>query len=213
MKRIMAMLCMIVTLGCLPTQKAVAQADEIAQLLLNLEKLRQFRSILKQMKQGYEILTGGYNTVINIAQGNFKIHQAFLDGLLAVSPTIRNYKRVADIIDYQIILVKEYKEALHRFQRDDHFNQEELSYITGIYNNLLKQSLRNLDELTGIVTAGKMRMSDDERLKAIDRIYEDMADKLVFLRHFNNNMTVLAVQRAKEKNDVKTIQRIYGINN
>ena len=49
--------------------RARAQETEIAQLVLNIEKLRQFRSILKQMKQGYEILTGGYNTVINIAKG------------------------------------------------------------------------------------------------------------------------------------------------
>jgi DNA repair ATPase RecN len=213
MKRTMIMVCLLFAFAILPVQKASAQADEIAQLLLNLEKLRQFRSILKQMKQGYEILTGGYNTVINIAQGNFKIHKAFLDGLLAVSPAVRKYKRVADIIDYQIILVKEYKDALGRYLQDTHFTQEELTYITGIYDNLLKQSLRNLDELTGVITAGKMRMSDDERLKAIDRIFEDMQDKLVFLRDFNSNTTLLAVQRAKEKNDVKTIQHIYGINN
>src|SRR6218665_648089 len=125
MKRTMVMVCLLFAFAILPVQKASAQADEIAQLLLNLEKLRQFRSILKQMKQGYEILTGGYNTVINIAQGNFKIHKAFLDGLLAVSPAVRKYKRVADIIDYQIILIKEYKDALGRFQQDTHFTQEE----------------------------------------------------------------------------------------
>lgn len=64
-----------------------------------------------------------------------------------------------------------------------------------------------------VVTAGKMRMSDDERLQAIDRIYSDMQDKIQFLRHFNNNTTVLAVQRAKEKNDAETIRKVYGLNN
>jgi hypothetical protein len=178
-----------------------------------VEKLNQFRKILNQMKQGYQILTGGYNTVINIAQGNFNIHKAFLDGLLAVSPSVKKYRRVADIIDYQIILVREYKAAFSRFRQDNNFSDEELVYIGRIYESLLKQSLRNLDELAGVVTAGKMRMSDDERLKAIDRIFEAMEDKLMFLRDFNNNTTVLAVQRAKERNDVKTIQMIYGVNN
>ena len=56
-------------------------------------------------------------------------------------------------------------------------------------------------------------MSDDERLIAIDKIFADMQDKLLFLRHFNNNTTVLAVQRAKEKNDANTMRLIYGINN
>jgi len=213
MKKIMVVFCLLIAFIGLPAPKAEAQATEVTQLLLNLEKLRQFRAILKQMKQGYEILTGGYNTVINIAQGNFKIHKAFLDGLLAVSPTVRKYKRVTDIIDYQIMLVKEYRAAMSRFRQDGSFSDEELAYIAGIYDNLLKQSLRNLDELTGVITAGKMRMSDDERLKAIDRIFEDMENKLVFLRHFNNNASVLSVQRAKEKSDVKVIQDIYDVNN
>lgn len=213
MKKIIIVICLLLAFTGLPVQKASAQANEIAQLLLNVEKLNQFRKILKQMKQGYEILTGGYNTVIDIAHGNFKIHKAFLDGLLAVSPAVKNYKRVAGIVDYQIMLVKEYKAAFNRFRQDNHFSEEELAYISRIYNNLLKQSLRNLDELAGVVTAGKMRMSDDERLKAIDRIFESMEDKLMFLRDFNNNTNVLAVQRAKERSDVKTIQTIYGVNN
>lgn len=196
-----------------PVEKASAQATEVTQLLLNLEKLRQFRQILKRMKEGYEILTGGYNTVINIAKGNFQIHKAFLDGLLAVSPAVRNYKRVADIIDYQIMLVKESRLALDRLRQDGNFNDEELTYIAGIYENLLKQSLRNLDELTAVITAGKMRMTDDERLKTIDRIYDEMENKLTFLRHFTNSTSVLSIQRAKEKSDVKIIQDLYEVNN
>lgn len=213
MKKMITGICLLFAFSGVPVQKASAQANEIAQLLLNVEKLNQFRKILNQMKQGYQILTGGYNTVINIAQGNFNIHKAFLDGLLAVSPSVKKYRRVADIVDYQIILVREYKAAFSRFRQDSNFSDEELVYIGRIYESLLKQSLRNLDELAGVVTAGKMRMSDDERLKAIDRIFEAMEDKLMFLRDFNNNTTVLAVQRAKERNDVKTIQMIYGVKN
>lgn len=213
MKKIVVLFCLLAAFTGLPVQNAAAQTTEVTQLLLNIEKLRQFRQILKQMKQGYDILTGGYNTVINIAQGNFKIHKAFLDGLLAVSPAVKNYQRVAGIIDYQIMLVKEYRAAMSRFRQDGSFSEEELAYIDGVYDNLLKQSLRNLDELAGVITAGKMRMSDDERLKAIDRIFEDMENKLVFLRHFSNNTSVLSLQRAKEKSDVKTIQDIYQVNN
>jgi hypothetical protein len=79
--------------------------------------------------------------------------------------------------------------------------------------NLFKISINNLDELTIVVTANNLRMSDDERLAAIDRIYNDMKDKLMFLRHFNNNTTILAVQRAREKNDAVTMRKIYGITN
>jgi len=165
------------------------------------------------MKKGYEILSGGYNTIKNISEGNFSLHKAFLDGLMEVSPAVRNYRRVADITNYQIILVKEYRKAYERFRQDNNFNADELAYLGRVYDNLFKESLRNLDELLTVITAGKARMSDDERLQAIDRIYADMQDKLMFLRHFNNNTTILAVQRAKERNDAQTIRKIYGLNN
>tara|TARA_R110002050_G_scaffold102384_2_gene210919 strand:+ start:2162 stop:2800 length:639 start_codon:yes stop_codon:yes gene_type:complete len=193
--------------------KTLAQADEIAQLLLNVEKLAQFEQILSDMKTGYEILNGGYNTIRDLSEGNFNLHKTFLDALMEVSPTVKNYKRVADIVNYQLILVREYKSAFNRFKRDNNFNQQELAYLRKVYKNLFDQTLNNLDELLLIVTANKLRMSDDERLAAIDRIYADMQDKLIFLRYFNNNTTILALQRAKERNDVITMRQIYGISN
>ncbi|MET6998672.1 TerB family tellurite resistance protein [Chitinophaga defluvii] len=211
MKRIMIIVVVAIAM-LLPSAKASAQVDEIAQLVLNIEKLSQFKQILSDMKKGYQILNGGYNTIKDISQGNFSLHKTFLDGLMEVSPTVRNYRRVVEIADYQITLVKEYKNAYTRFRRDNNFNPDELAYLGRVYDKLFKASLRNLDELLTVVTAGKARMSDDERLQAIDRIYADMQDKLLFLRHFNNNTTVLAVQRAKERNDAQVLQKIHGVN-
>lgn len=194
-------------------QKAPAQSQEVTQLLLNIEKLIQFKQILSDMKKGYEILNGGYTTIKDLSKGNFTLHQTFLDGLLQVSPTVKNYKRVADIIRYQGLLLKEYKSAYARFSREGSFTPSELTYLKQVYKRLFKQSLKNLDELTTVLTAGKLRMSDDERLKAIDRIYADMEDKLEFLRHFNNKTTVLVIQRAREQKDVHTLESLSGINN
>jgi DNA repair ATPase RecN len=190
---------------------ASAQADELQQLTLNLEKLAQFKQILSDLKKGYEIVSVGYNTIKNISQGNFNLHKDFLHGLMQISPTVKNYKRVADIINYQIIIVKEYKRAFGRFKNDKNFNSQELEYLNRVYNNLFKQSLKNLEDLTTVVTANKLRMTDDERLKSIDDIFNEIQDKVMFLRNFNNNTTILAVQRAKERNDAETIRNIYGI--
>ena len=193
--------------------KLFAQSDEAQQLLLNVEKLAQFKQILSDMKKGYQIVVTGYSTIKNLSQGNFNLHKTFLDALMEVSPAVRKYKKVADIINDQILIVKEYKNAFSRFKKDNNFNPDEIDYLGKVYTNLFKESLNNLDELTIIITANKLRMSDDERLAAIDRIYNDMQDKLMFLRHFNNNTTILAVQRAREKNDAVTMKTIYGITN
>lgn len=210
MKKIILIFILLST--CL-TSKLSAQGEEVQQLLLNVEKLAQFKQILSDLKKGYQIVSVGYSTIKDLSQGNFNLHKTFLDGLMMVSPTVKKYKRIADIINNQIMIVKEYKNAFNRFKQDGNFNTGEIEYLGKVYGNLFKQSLNDLDELTIIITDSKLRMSDDERLEAIDRIFNNMQDKLLFLRHFNNNTTILAVQRAREKNDAATVQKIYGINN
>ena len=132
---------------------------------------------------------------------------------MQVSPTVRKYKRVGDIIKYQVLLVKEYKAAFNRFSNSGNFNADEIAYFEKVYSKLFKESIRNLDELTTVISANTLRMSDDERLAAIDKVYADMQDKLSFLRNFNNNTSVLAIQRTKESNDVNALRSIYKVNN
>lgn len=203
---------LIILISLIPN-KATAQAQEIQQLILNIEKLTQFKQILRDMKKGYQILSGGYKTVKDMSEGNFSLHKTFLDALLQVSPVVRNYKRVGDIINDQVLLVKESKTAFNRFSKSQSFTKAELNYLERVYSNLLGQSLRNLDELVTIMSADKLRMSDDERLQAIDEIYQDMQDKLLFVRNFNAESNILALQRAKESNDVQVGQRFYELKN
>ena len=210
MKNIAVILFLI--LAGIPT-KSPAQTQEAEQLLLNVTKLSQLKQILQDMKKGYTIISTGYTSIKDISQGNFNLHKTFLDDLLAVSPNVRNYRKVAEIIHYQMLIVKEYKYAFNRFKLDNNFSPEEIDYLQQVYTNLFKQSLKNLDALTTIVTANQLRMSDEERLQAIDAIFADIQDKFLFLKHFNNSTTILAVQRAREKNDVITIQQIYGLVN
>jgi hypothetical protein len=190
---------------------SIAQSTEAVQLVLNYEKLLQLEEILDNMYKGYKILTKGYNTIKNISEGNFKLHQVFLDDLFAVSPAVRNYKRIPAIIQYQQFLVKEYKRAFNRFKNDPNLTLREIKYLENVYASLFKQSLRNLDELLMIVTASRLRMSDEERLQAVDRIYVDMENKLVFLKTFNSSTQMLAIQRAHTNHDVETLQKLYDV--
>jgi len=193
----MAVICLF-----LSPEKSKAQSAEIQQLILNIEKLSQFKKILSDMKKGYELLSGGYKTVKEMTEGNFSLHKTFLDALMQVSPAVRNYKRVGEIVDYQISIVRESQISMNRYVKSGNFSGDEIQYFEKVYGNLLNQSLRNIDELTMAITADKLRMSDDDRLKAIDEIYGQMQDKLLFLRNFNASSNILALQRSKEKNDV-----------
>jgi len=201
-----------VLLYCMPFP-VKAQSAEIQQLILNIEKLSQFKKILSDMKKGYDILSGGYKAVKDMSEGNFSLHKTFLDALMQVSPIVKNYKRVGDIMDYQFKLMKESRKGLDNIIKNERFSTQEIQYFEKVYSNLSRESLRNIDELTSIVTADKLRMSDDERLEAIDKIYEDMQQKVLFIRNFNGSAAVLALQRFKESNDAAVVKNSYQFKN
>ncbi len=203
--------CVLILLFAALLFKGKAQSFELQQLILDIQKLTQMKQILSDMKTGYEIVSKGYTTVRDIAQGNFNLHEAFLDGLWLVSPTVRKYWKIPVIINDEVAIVKAYTASFSRFKQAGLFNADELLYMGNVYNNLLNQSLKNISDLTTVITADQLRMSDAERLQAIDRIYADMQDKATFLTSFNNNNTVLGLQRAKEQNDTKAMQQIYGL--
>lgn len=189
-----------------------AQSDEAQQLLLNWEKLQTLEKMLDNMYMGYKILDNGYTTIKKIAEGDYSIHQAFLDGLMAVNPSVRNYKRIPLIIEYQKLLVQEYKRAWKQLKNDPNLTIDEIFYIESVYKFILQASLRNLDDLAMIITATKLRMSDDERMRAIDNIFFDMENRMVFLRGFNNDTRLLAIQRAFANNNQQNVKKLYGVN-
>ncbi len=204
----MKIICVSLLFLCGILSKSYGQEQEIAQLLLNVEKLSQFKRILSDMKDGYKILEDGYNTVKDISKGNFNIHKQFLDGLLDVSPAVKKYRKVPLIIDYQIKLVKEYKTAFSQFRQAGVFKPEELNRLSKTYSNLINQSLKSLDELAMVISAGKLRMTDDERLGAIDRIFAEMEDKLLFLRQFNKETSLTVILRQKEKVEIENLKNL-----
>ena len=191
--------------------RAQSIPDLITELVLDEQKLGELKDILGDMYQGYEIVDKGYTNIRNIAEGNFNLHKTFLDALLAVSPAVANYARVVEIINTEKAIIAEYKAGSQRFNADGHFTSQELSYIGNTYTALVQQSEKEIDELVMVVTADQLRMSDAERMQAIDRVYADVTGQLGFLRRFDNATSVQAIQRLRESNDIITLKSIYGI--
>ncbi len=202
---------LVILIMCSMSFQLKAQSDEVQQLLLNIEKLAQFKKILKNMKDGYKIIFKGYTAVKDISQGNFNLHKTFLEGLMQVSPAVKKYKRITDIISYQLRIAREYKLAYNRFKEEKQFSLEEVDYLGKVYSNLFNESLKSLDELSIVITSGKLRMSDDERLQAIDKIYLSVEEQYSFLKEFTNNTNLLSLQRKAEKAEIEMSRRLYGL--
>ena len=193
------------------TLHAQSLADDIQQLTLDYQKLKTEKALLSDMYTAYNLISKGFDQIKSIAQGNFTLHRTFLNALLAVSPAIRNYYKVASIINNEAELVREYQSAQHYFQRTGSFTLTELTYFNDLYANLLTHSLQDLDELVMIMTDDQLRMSDAERLSAIDRIDESMTTQLSTLKAFNNANAIQVGQRSLITTDIQSLRNLYDI--
>ncbi len=187
----------------------LSQSQEAMQLALNIQKLSQLRKILANMKDGYTILTNGYNKVRDIASGNFSLHDGFLSGLLQVSPAVRQYQRVAFIIRDQKKMVQSYKKNWRLLKEKNLLQAQEFDYVARVYERQFQKSIDNLEQLLLILTASQLRMSDAERLAAIDRLYEEMTDQLAFTNYFSQQINLIGFQRSIEEKETKELQKMY----
>lgn len=205
----MMLLCLVLSVMVFNPGLTPAQSHEAAQLVLNFEKLNQLRQILKDMQRGYTVLEKGYSAVKDITEGNFRLHEAFLDGMLEVSPEVRKYHRLAGLIQLQQRLVSDYHSGLRRVQSSGEFSGDEIADQRARYRGIYRLSLRNLEELALILSAGSLRMGDFERLEAIDRLYGEMRGLLGFLGNLNRDMDVLIARRQERIKEQTTISTLY----
>jgi hypothetical protein len=188
-----------------------SQSQEIQQLLLNIQKLEQLKSILAQMKQGYSVISGGYERIKGLTKGNFDLHKDFLDKLLQVSPTVRNYYKVGQIINIQRSILSQCSRLRFISQNSQSFAPAEQRYLSGVQENLLQATLKQLEALAMLLTNSQLRMSDGERLAGIDQVYRTVQDQLAFIQTFNSRSTLLRAGRAAEQVDIKSARRLHRV--
>lgn len=207
----------ILIIFCLVAASAAAQiADEwlnqkATQKKYLLQQIAALQVYIGYAKKGYNIVNGGITAIKNIKNGDFNLHRDFFNRLKNVNPAIRRYAKVADIIAYQVKIIKQTKGTLQQIRETKLFTETELDYCKQVFDNLLNECMKTVEELMLVTTSGKLEMKDDERLKRIDRLYADVQDKYSFTCSFGEDMGILAVQRLGEQMEINRSKLINGI--
>ncbi|WKL50429.1 hypothetical protein Q1W71_11800 [Flavobacterium pectinovorum] len=199
----------LVLFTALTTGNLHAQAKQQRMLL---EQIAALQVYIGYAQKGYSAVKKGLNTIGDFKRGEFNLHTDYLNSLKAVNPKIKKYARVTEIIGLQIKIMKSYKSLYQQIQQDDLFHGDEVDYIRRVFERLIKNCDTNLDQLLTIVTDGKLEMKDDERMKRIDMIYQNMLDNYAFSESFSNETKILAVSKAAELKEAKNSRVLSGIN-
>lgn len=92
-----------------------------------LQQIAALHVYLGYAKKGFEIANKGINTVRNIKNGDFNLHRDFFNSLKNVNPNISRFAKVADIIAFQVSIVKQSKDALQTIKQSKQFTPGKLT--------------------------------------------------------------------------------------
>ncbi|MBL7760155.1 MAG: hypothetical protein JNK08_05605 [Sediminibacterium sp.] len=176
-----------------------------------IQQIAALQVYLGYAKKGYNIVTGGINTIHNIKNGDLNLHRDFFNRLKNVNPGIHRYAKVADIIAYQVKIIKQTKLVLTQIRETKQFTEAELNYCKQVFDTLLDECIKTVEELILVTTSGELEMKDDERLKRIDGLYADVQNKYSFTCSFSEDMGLLAVQRLGEQMEINRSKIINGV--
>lgn len=197
----------------LPAMPVKAQSIKslVQQVILDIAKYQAMLQNLKQMYKGYEIVSKGYNAVKSVSQGNFKLQDAFINGLLNISPSVAKYPKIAAIVKAEAALIAETRAAAKRYKSSGNFSSAEISAMMDMFDQLSKRSIQRLDELAIVITANKLRMSDAERLAAIDRIYGGTTADLTWTHEYHLSAEKIDQARKRLNDQNETVKKLYDI--
>lgn len=190
-----------------------SQIQDIEQLQLDLEKLVQMKSMLSSMYNGYATIANGYNQVTGLAKGNFDLHKNYLDQLIQVAVPVKNYPLVQSVLDMQMAITNESQTAYLVYIKSGVFKTDELLTIKTKFDLLKSSVAKQMVHLQAVLTPGTLRMSDQERISAIDRIDKDVGDALGTERALVKEQNAVAVARGQRKKDVDAMRALYGLKN
>ena len=141
-----------------------------------------------------------------------KLYSSYYDELVRVKSVISTYKRVRDLVGTQTAIVQEYNWASGLFKKDKHFSASELLHMEEIYEGILKESVKNLDQVFVVISSFKTQMSDAKRLELINEAAMKIEQNFSDLSAFNDQNIVLSIQRSKSILETKQLKEVYEIN-
>jgi hypothetical protein len=186
------------------------QSKQREELLKQIVALKMY---IGYAQKGYSIAKKGLNTISNFKRGEFNLHEVYFNSLNKINPKVKSYVRVSQIILLQVKVMESYKSTLRQVQQNDLFHGDEIAYIKRVLERLIENCDGTLAELIAIVADGKFEMKDDERMKRIDALYQNMLESYTFCEDFSNQTKMMSLSRGKEATDIKTSRALQGFKN
>src|ERR1700754_935864 len=119
------------------------------------------------VEKGYAILETGLAAIRNLQSGEFDLHKVFYDRLSGINPAIGKMGEETEIVSLETAVAQRCADALRRYRQNHRIDAGEFDYISQVYGVILDAGQQVVDLLQDLLTAGRLKLSDDERMERI----------------------------------------------
>jgi hypothetical protein len=152
-----------------------------------------------------QVLTKGFT------EKNMLLAKDWYDGLLAISNTIKTYRRVQHIFERQTAIITIYSNYIGKFKADPNLSPAQVAGVIRGYTLLIQESGTYLDDLSAIVSPAKSKMTDAERMELIDVLDDKVTHQYDLVNYFTRRNMAISTQQGQDSKDEATLKKLYGL--
>lgn len=175
------------------------------------QQIAELQIYLGYVKQGYKIVSGGLNTIHDIKNGEFKLHDLYYKSLELVNPRIRNTPKAKAIISHQLYILRACGAMKDLLNADDQLPYALKTYIRETIDRLMDGVEKVRKDFEDITTDNAVKMTDSERLERLDALYENSKSLFVFAQKFSSEVVTLISSIQQEKKDDQIMKELHDI--
>jgi len=167
-----------------------------------LEQLVALKVYGGYLEKGYKIAGEGLGFVQGFKNGEFGLHELFFGSLKTISPLITQNPRLASLISMQ---QEVFRISVSNYA-DEVFGSAETAFIESVKRDLNKSFEDDLQSLNTLLEAGKLEMSEEERLQAFNRLYNRVHENYLAATGFKASVRLLLVQKKQSLKEFKNME-------
>ncbi len=152
-----------------------------------------------------QVLTKGFT------EKNMLLAKDWYDGLLAISNTIKKYRRVQHIFERQTAIITIYSNYIGQFKADPNLSPAQVLGMVKGYTTLIQESATYLDDLSAIVSPAQSKMTDAERMELIDTLDDKVTLQYELVSYFTRRNMAISTQQGQAAKDAAKLKVLYGI--
>lgn len=158
-------------------------------------------------------------TAVSTAKGfaeTVKIYEqakGYYDKLRAVNNLVQDARKVREVILLVGDVSNIYVTNFQKMMNDENFSAKELDAIAFGYTRLLEESNGVLQDLKQVINISTLSMTDKDRMDVVDECYNNMRRYRNLVSYYTNKNIAVSYLRAKKKNDMDRVMKLYGNEN